>query len=124
MKETSPTKNPHVELANKDWVMRELIDTERRIEKAFHEQTQFMSNKTDSIQNVFHEQAQLLSGKTDSIQNAFHEQAQFMSKKTDNIQKDFQTISNDIRREIIVQTRWMIGVVFALIIAVLFKDSI
>lgn len=60
MSETE-TENPKVELANKDWVMKELMDTERRIEKAFHEQTQFLSAKNDSMQQSFQE-------KTDHIQ--------------------------------------------------------
>lgn len=39
------TKNPEVELANKDWVLRELMDTEGRIEKAFHEQTKYLAQQ-------------------------------------------------------------------------------
>ena len=49
------THNPQVELATKDWTLRELMDTERRIEKAFHEQTQFLSQKTDAIQHTLSE---------------------------------------------------------------------
>ena len=30
------TKLPKVELATQDWTLKELMDTERRIEKAFH----------------------------------------------------------------------------------------
>lgn len=66
MTKKAPTKNPDVELANKDWVMKELMDTERRIEKAFHEQTQFLSQRTDRIQDAFHEQTKFLSQKMDS----------------------------------------------------------
>lgn len=45
MIEELQAQNPRVELANKDWVMRELMDTERRIEKAFHEQTQYLAQQ-------------------------------------------------------------------------------
>lgn len=100
MSKKAPTKNPDVELANKDWVMKELMDTERRIEKAFHEQTQFLSEKTDKIQDAFQEQTQFLSEKTDRIQNA-------LSQKMDS------------------NVRWMIGLIVtmtvAIIAAVLFK---
>lgn len=48
MSDKTSTKNPTVELANKDWVMKELMDTERRFEKAFHEQTQFLGQKIDN----------------------------------------------------------------------------
>ncbi|MEO1207638.1 MAG: hypothetical protein AAFV45_15025 [Pseudomonadota bacterium] len=34
-----------VEVAPKPWVMEQLMDTERRIEKAFHEQTQYLSQQ-------------------------------------------------------------------------------
>lgn len=54
------------------------MDTERRFEKAFHEQTQFLSQKND-----------------------------------------------DLKKEIITQTRWMVGLIttmtIAIIMAVLFK---
>jgi len=57
---------PRVELATKEWALRELMDTERRFEKAFHEQTQFLSGKTDNIQKAFQEQTQFLSQKMDN----------------------------------------------------------
>mgnify|MGYP001800803784 CR=1 FL=1 len=38
---------PKVELATQDWTLKEITDVERRIEKAFHEQTQFLSAKLD-----------------------------------------------------------------------------
>lgn len=92
---------PKVELATKDWTMKELMDTERRIERAFHEQTQFLSQKTDGIQK------------------AFHEQTQFLSEKNDDLKREFANTIN-------VQTRWMIGLVItmtiAIILAVLFKS--
>ncbi len=88
---------PKVELATKDWAIKELMDTERRIEKAFHEQTQFLSLKTDGIQKAFQEQTQ-----------SFQEQTQFLSQKIDN------------------NVRWMIGLIvtmtIAIILAVLFKN--
>ena len=43
------TEAPKVELATKDWTMKELLDTERRIEKAFHQQTQFLSKETGEL---------------------------------------------------------------------------
>lgn len=77
-KRLTNTENPRVELSNKDWVLKELMDTERRIEKAFHKQTQFLTHET-----------------------------------------------SDIKKEIINQTRWTIGLVatmtVAIILAVLFK---
>lgn len=48
MSEEIKAETPKVELATKDWTLRELMDTERRIEKAFHEQTQFLSQKMDN----------------------------------------------------------------------------
>ena len=42
------TEVPKVELATKDWTIREIMDTERRIEKAFHEQTQYLGQKMDN----------------------------------------------------------------------------
>ena len=57
---------PKVELATKDWTMKELMDTERRIEKAFHEQTQFLSQKNDNIERAFHDQSKFLSEKMDN----------------------------------------------------------
>lgn len=66
MSKDTSTQNPKVELADKNWVAKELMDTERRIEKAFHEQTRFLSEKNDA-----------LSQKTDRIQDA-------LSQKIDN----------------------------------------
>lgn len=45
----TPTKLPDVELATKDWVLKEMKDTENRIEKAFHEQTQYIAQKHDAL---------------------------------------------------------------------------
>ncbi|MBI1392800.1 MAG: hypothetical protein GC152_08685 [Alphaproteobacteria bacterium] len=42
---------PYIALANKDWVLKETIDTEKRIEKAFHDQTQFLSRETKEIRD-------------------------------------------------------------------------
>jgi ABC-type phosphonate transport system ATPase subunit len=89
MKDTSDAKPPQVELANKDWVGKELMDTERRIEKAFHEQTQFL-----------------------------HGQMQLQNQKIDDFRKEFSSGIN-------AQTRWMIGLIttmtIAILLAVLFK---
>lgn len=43
MIEELQAQNLRLKLANKDWVMREFMDTERRIEKAFHEQKQYLA---------------------------------------------------------------------------------
>ena len=107
MSDKTKAAPPVIELATKDWTMKELMDTERRIEKAFHEQTQFLSQKTDAIQN------------------ASREQTQFLMHKTNDIQKVFLQKHDDLKNEINSQTRWMIGLVvtmtIAIIIAVLFK---
>ncbi len=49
MSEKVTTEPPAVELANKDWVLKELMDTERRFEKAFHEQTLFLTKETGEL---------------------------------------------------------------------------
>jgi Na+(H+)/acetate symporter ActP len=49
MNSTTKPKIPTVELSTKEWTERELIDTERRFEKAFHEQTVFLKHETDRI---------------------------------------------------------------------------
>ncbi len=49
MSDSTEATLPKSELATKDWVSREDIDTERRIEKAFHEQTQFLTAKIDAV---------------------------------------------------------------------------
>ena len=69
---TTKANLPDVELATKDWVTKEMIDTERRIEKAFHEQTQYLGRET-----------------------------------------------KEIRDDIAVQTRWMIGLMIGMTIAIL-----
>jgi hypothetical protein len=45
MKNTTPTELPKVNIATEPWVMEQLMDTERRIEKAFHEQTQYLAQQ-------------------------------------------------------------------------------
>ena len=78
MDEDVKAELPTVELATKDWTIKELMDTERRFEKAFHEQTQFLTKET-----------------------------------------------GELKREIANQTRWMVGLIatmtIAIIMAVLFK---
>ncbi len=51
MTKNTKTKLPNVELATKDWVMKEMIDTEKRIEKAFHDQTQYLSQQNTNLRN-------------------------------------------------------------------------
>ncbi|MEM7620024.1 MAG: hypothetical protein AAF228_06115 [Pseudomonadota bacterium] len=51
MKNDAKADLPKVELATKDWALKELMDTERRFEKAFHEQTQFLSRRTDELKS-------------------------------------------------------------------------
>lgn len=41
-------KLPEAEIATKDWTLKELMDTERRIEKAFHEQTIYLGQRFDT----------------------------------------------------------------------------
>ena len=53
MSKTASTKNPEVELAYKNWVINEIMDTKRRIEKAFHKQTQFLTQKYDDPKREF-----------------------------------------------------------------------
>ncbi|MGB0718968.1 MAG: hypothetical protein ACPGRX_00755 [Bdellovibrionales bacterium] len=45
MSDSTKTELPRVPLATQDWALKEMMDTERRIEKAFHEQTIYL-NKT------------------------------------------------------------------------------
>ncbi len=45
MKNTTQTELPKVNIATEPWVMEQLMDTERRIEKAFHEQTQYLAQQ-------------------------------------------------------------------------------
>ena len=66
MKKDVEAQTPKVELATKDWTLKELMDTERRIEKAFHEQTQFLSQKSDGIERAFQKQSMFMSQKFDS----------------------------------------------------------
>ncbi len=45
MEEKPEPQVPKVTLATQDWVLKELMDTERRIEKAFHQQTTYLDSK-------------------------------------------------------------------------------
>lgn len=38
---------PKVKLATQEWVMTQIMDIERRIEKSFHDQTQFLSDRLE-----------------------------------------------------------------------------
>ncbi len=61
MSEEIKPELPTIRVATEPWVMEQIMDTERRIEKAFHDQTRFLSQKTDGIQNAVHEQTQYLT---------------------------------------------------------------
>ena len=62
MKKDVKAQEPKVELATKDWTLKELMDTERRIEKAFHEQTQFLSQKSDDLKKEINTQTHWMMG--------------------------------------------------------------
>ncbi|MEN0047702.1 MAG: hypothetical protein AAF806_11640 [Bacteroidota bacterium] len=64
MTQETEIRNPKVELATKDWTMTQLIDTEHRIEKAFHEQTQFLNQKLDNQNQKLDNQNQKLDNQT------------------------------------------------------------
>ncbi len=66
MNDKVKAETPTVELATKDWTLKEMMDTERRIEKAFHDQTQFLSQKNDGMQKALQDQSQFLSQKMDN----------------------------------------------------------
>lgn len=53
MSKTTSTKNPEVERPYKNWVINEIMKTKRRIEKAFHKQTQFLTQKYDDLKREF-----------------------------------------------------------------------
>lgn len=36
---------PKIKIATEPWVMEQIMDTERRIEKAFHDQTKFLNQQ-------------------------------------------------------------------------------
>ena len=90
---------PSVKLATEDWVMKEMTDTERRIEKAFHEQTQYIGERTELIQRTFQE-------RTDKLHTDFQDQIRYLGVKYDSVSAG---IAN--------QTRWMVGLLLTLIVA-------
>jgi tetrahydromethanopterin S-methyltransferase subunit G len=49
MDETPETIPPQIELAHKDWTLREITDSERRFEKAFHKQTIYIGKRMDEM---------------------------------------------------------------------------
>lgn len=53
MSKKAETKMPEVELATKDWVEKQMIDAEKRIEKAFHDQTQYLTASLERMNNQF-----------------------------------------------------------------------
>jgi hypothetical protein len=52
---TRETQNPHVELADKNWVAKEVMSSERGYEKAFREQMQSMSREMGEVKREMHE---------------------------------------------------------------------
>ncbi|MEM7620010.1 MAG: hypothetical protein AAF228_06045 [Pseudomonadota bacterium] len=62
MTKETPADLPKVELATKDWTLKELMDTERRFEKAFHDQTLFLSKRTDELKADISNQTRWLVG--------------------------------------------------------------
>ena len=62
MTDSANTSLPKVDLATKEWVSREYIDTERRIEKAFHEQTRFLNIRLDAMNEKIDSQTKWLVG--------------------------------------------------------------
>ena len=63
MEDTPKPKMPDVKLATQDWVLKEMMDTERRIEKAFHQQTTYLGERHSLIEKAFHDQTIYLDGK-------------------------------------------------------------
>lgn len=54
MSKDDPSKMP-VNVASEPWVMEKLMDTENRIEKAFHEQTRYLDQKFDTAMRTANE---------------------------------------------------------------------
>ena len=80
--------NVYVKVASEPWVMEKLMDTENRIEKAFHEQTKYFSQQQSTIEKAFHEQTQYLAQQ--------------------------QALANDKLDQTV---RWMIGLMISMIVA-------
>ena len=45
MKSDSETEIPKIRIATEPWVMEQIMDTENRIERAFHDQTKFLNQQ-------------------------------------------------------------------------------
>ena len=56
MNDESKTNAPTVNLATEPWVKEQLMDTECRIERAFHEQTKYISQQLSDIKTEMHGQ--------------------------------------------------------------------
>lgn len=54
MKHDSETELPKVKIATEPWVMEQIMSTEQRIEKAFHDQTKYLSQKHDTLTTDMH----------------------------------------------------------------------
>ena len=51
MNSMEETEIPKIKIATEPWVMENIMDTERRIEKAFHDQTKFL-NQQQALANA------------------------------------------------------------------------
>jgi len=87
-------KQPEINIASEPWVRSQLMDTENRIEKAFHDQTRFIID-------------QLTKQKEDS------------DKRFEAQRKDSNEQFEAQRREFTLQGRWMIGLTLTLVVAIL-----
>lgn len=83
------TKTPEINLASEPWVMEQVMNTENRIEKAFHDQTKYLDEKQNRFEIALKEQARHLDER----------QVRFEDKLDTNM-------------------RWMIGLMITMIITV------
>jgi hypothetical protein len=54
MRPDSETEIPKIRLASEPWVMEQIMNTEQRIERAFHDQTKYLSQKHDTLTADMH----------------------------------------------------------------------
>lgn len=95
MSDKAKTKPPEVELANKEWVLMELKDTENRIEKAFHDQTQYLTAQLASI-----------DAKLGSQISAVETKVADQKSETSNV------------------VRWVVGIGIAIVLAVIIRPTL
>ena len=62
MEKEPKAEMPKVKLATEDWVLKELMDTERRIEKAFHDQTQYIGERMTYLGDKLNTQTRWMVG--------------------------------------------------------------